>query len=779
MVRTRSAIPPQLLPVVIVVAVAAAVSTACSAEEESAGNPTIERANGGAAGNGTAGSAGLPSGGGNGGSTGGSSAGSTSSAGAAGTGGSTGGAAGAGASGGAGSGAAAGAAGSGGTSGAAGTSGAGGGTPTNEPLVWAENPGVYEARAAGLLFEWIPTLEVTFAITDDGRVKLVLPATKKSLDGSNDLKPFVFDATHTRLRADDLAALLGDGLALPPGNHGFAVLWAKADAYDALTADPWNLFANPATYPQNSGQVDYVNISLVPETTKLPSASFSAGTAGHEIVLPKDLQRVAWLPHYQVLPYKLSLPARKGFGVTRILKDVSLDALYERVTHIQYAYSELDLVAASKKWRTLRAYQNDGGPASVQWVIDNAIIDKDFITAAELDENFGNRGEANHTQMAQDVLKGIYNRLKAEAGASSPADTRLYDDYFGALAGYDNAASFRYEFDATKLRAGLSSEDQARRRTDGGVSAYFSNGAYDCRNWNEGGYLDSFVRVAEGTRLYNLIYDQEKKHMAAPDRRVLTFGWTNAEGVNAENYRSGSKYRLHFPDGDIIRQDVVGWAFHTMVNESFWALLLGEDYVLWHSSVPLLQDIHTFRDSWAAGAQGDNGTKWQKTGGEIVAYDPSNPSHPSRVEDPKGQFPNNPHMGESGAFAGAYLYGQIASVEDRVSESVAYCEFTYQGADGLSQNGYPDGAKPKLGSSGTAELSRFGVASYGQDNIVGMFEQKKPICVVTRGKQGAAVIFHRPFAGLAEITTVKLAAPDGTTRSFTVTGNTLHVLALD
>jgi hypothetical protein len=755
----------------------------CTAEEDEAGVPPFSSGRGNAGASGQAGlggsSAGSPAMPGNGGTSGSGQGGEPALGGGAGS---------AGAAGMTSDGGAGGSSSAGRGSGGANNAGAGGGgtggtggqstTPPNEPLVWAENPGVYSAHEAGMLFEWIPTLEVTFEVTADGRVKLKLPATKKSLDGNNDLQPFVFDATHTRLSEAERTALLGDGLKLPPGNHGFAVLWAKADNYDALTNDPWTLFGNPATFAANSGQVDYVNISLVPETTRLESVVFGASTQGHEIGLPKDLQRVAWLPHYQVLPYELTLPPRKGFGVTRILKDVPFDELYKRVTHIQYAYSELDLVAPSKKWRTLRAYQNDGGPASVQWVVDNAVIDKDFITAAELDENFGNRGEASHTQMAQDCLKGIYGRLKSEGGANSPAETRLYDDYFGALAGYDNAVSFRYAFDGDKFRTGLSSEDQARRRAEGDLSAYFSNGAYAYRNWNEGGYLDSFVRVAEGTRLYNVIYDQEKKHMAAPDRRVLTFGWTNAEGVNAENYRSGSKFRLHFPEGDIIRQDVVAWAFHTMVNESFWALLLGEDYVLWHSSVPLLQDIHTFRDSWSAGADGANGTKWQPNGGEVVTYDPSNPTQPGRVEDPQGQFPNNPHLGESGAFAGAYLYGQIAAVEDRVSESVSYCSFTYQGSDGLSQNGYPNGPTPKAGSLGNAELSRFGVANYGQDNIVASFEQKKPICVLTRGKQGSAVIFHRPFAGLAETTTVTLTTPSGEAKTFSVAGNTLHVLAL-
>lgn len=41
-------------------------------------------------------------------------------------------------------------------------------------------------------------------------------------------------------------------------------------------------------------------------------------------------------------------------------------------------------------------------------------------------------------------------------------------------------------------------------------------------------------------------------------------------------------------------------------------------------------------------------------------------------KSPAGQFPNNPDLGESGAFAGAWLVGQITAASDRVSGTVAY-----------------------------------------------------------------------------------------------------------
>ena len=225
-----------------------------------------------------------------------------------------------------------------------------------------------------------------------------------------------------------------------------------------------------------------------------------------------------------------------------------------------------------------------------------------------------------------------------------------------------------------RLEKGLSSEEMAAKRisNDGQFSDcyYFSKGAYKYRNWMEGGYLDSFAHLPEGIRIYNEIYNYERKYMAAPDRRVLKFSWSNAEGVNSNMYRSGTKSRLHFENGDIIRQDVVSWPFQMMLNESFWAILLGNDFVLWHSNVPLVQDPLTFRDSGASGA---GKTQWQPTGGEIVDFNPQDPAQPQRVHSDKGQFPNNPHVGESGAFAGAWLVGQITAVSDRTSKTLGVC----------------------------------------------------------------------------------------------------------
>ena len=156
--------------------------------------------------------------------------------------------------------------------------------PAHEPApqakpAWAggvfENPGVYSQIIKGQRYEWIPTEDVNFVIQPDGRVKIVAPPTKKSFDGANDCQRFLYDHTHKRLNPAEEAALFGDGLLLPAGNYGFAILWENAKSYDEVFNRPWDLTSNPETYRANSTDVDYVYLSVVP--TVVPRFHHGAG----------------------------------------------------------------------------------------------------------------------------------------------------------------------------------------------------------------------------------------------------------------------------------------------------------------------------------------------------------------------------------------------------------------------------------------------------------------------------------------------------------------------
>jgi hypothetical protein len=629
-----------------------------------------------------------------------------------------------------------------------------------------QNPGVQSQIVNGLRYEWIPTRDVNFQIQADGKVKIIAPLTKQSFNGANTCQRFIYDHAHTRLSAADASALFGSGLMLPVGNHGFAILWLNATSYDDVLARGWDLTANPATYPGNSTKVDYFNLSIVPVTPPAPPSG-----QVQEIILPWDLQRVSWLPHYQLLPENLNLPANKGFGITRMLMDIPLDQVYQKVTQIQYMYGFLDLVPNARKWKVMRAYPGESNTQLIQ----QAPVDENFGYMSQMDEDFGNMGDPNHLQRAQQVLQGIYQRLVNERGITSPNQTRMYDDYFSDFGGYSVSENFRFGFNAANMVTGLSSQTEARQQASGAESAYFSQGAINFRNWIQGGYLDSFERIPEAIRIYNEIYNFEKRFMAAPDRRVAKMGWANAEGVNSEMFRHGTESRLHFANGDIIRSVEITWPFHMMLNEGFWTVLLGNDYYLWHSSVPLVTGIQYWGDSWAAGA---GPSLWQPTGGSITTYDPNNPSHPARTNSPLGQFPTNPHLGESGGFAGAWLVSQLTTASERISQTMEYCPFSYRINGGSVQAGYYNGNNPSNGSLGNAKLSRYGVANYGQANIVKTFEARKPICIYTAGANGGAVIYHNPYSGLADVNDITITTPAGQ-RTFQVTGNSLHVFYLN
>ena len=70
------------------------------------------------------------------------------------------------------------------------------------------------------------------------------------------------------------------------------------------------------------------------------------------------------------------------------------------------------------------------------------------------------------------------------------------------------------------------------------------------------------------------------------------------------------------------------------------------------------------------------------------------------------------------------------------------------------------------------------MANEGQSNIVDSFVARKPICVRTEGKDGAALIFHNVYGRLTDRCDVTAATELGP-KTFTVRGNDLHVFLLD
>ncbi len=621
------------------------------------------------------------------------------------------------------------------------------------------NPGVYSRQDNGILYEWIPSEHVSVEIRD-GRVRIIAPETKPSWNGKGNCRRFLFgDIYDNRLPEHEEKALFSDGLALPPGNYGFRIVYASANDYDHLVANLWNLMGmGSGTADDNSAMMETLYLSVT-----------SAGSERPGIGVPADLLRASWLPHYQLLPYDLELPEGKGFGITRYITGIPKEALFRKTTHIQYVYSWLDNMPSGRKWKNLRAYDNTGQPTGPGWVIANTAIDKNFITIAELAENYGNiDGDCPRCyEKAEEVFRGLYARYQKELGVKSPAETRLYDDYFGGLYGY--SVEMNFQAPVTHLKRALSSVDFARNRyINGGweLSNYFGKGAYEYRNYRLAGYLGNMFNTLTEGGLYNNLFNLEKVNLAVPDRRLLKNGWQTAEAVGVDRITAaGTFQRLKLNGGDILTLTPNSWPLHTMLAESFFHLLLGNDYILWNSNIPMSTDPAHFEQSWYGG-QDDWKTKWQPNGKAAVTYNPGNPAHPRKGKGPEGSiFPEAPLQGETGAFVGAWLYSRISTASDRVSRSVRYCDFSVNGK----------AYSPPKGRKGDGSLSSRIGQNPGQDWIVTAHEQKAPVCICTEGAGGKAVIYQNPHAGLTGKQVLKTENGLDTE----VTGNRLYVFYVE
>lgn len=614
------------------------------------------------------------------------------------------------------------------------------------PATGFYNPGVYNKEEHGILYEWIPS-EMVDVQVENGRVRLIAPETKHSWNGTNVCKRFVLgDIFDNKLSDADERALFGDGLALPSGNYGFKILYLNAGNWDAANANMWKMvgYGSPGGEGySNSAQAETIQLSI---------------TDGSRIQgLDANLWRTSWIPQYQVLPYSLRLPENKAFGVTRYLTSVPKDSLLSKLTHLQYIYSWLDNVDKGRTWRNLQALTHEGfqGP---DWHIRNAILSKGYILMSEYAENYGNKyGCPPCYDKAEEVYKGIYDRFQREQGVTSPEQTWLGSDYFSAL--YGGSLSIPFDNRSTTLSTGLSSIRYARSYIYDGTwseSAYFTRGWYTYRNFLSAGYLGNLLAMAGKPAFYSRLYEHEKANLAIPDRKKITYATNAQEGLHMDKVTiSGTWYRMPLEGGELLRADGIIHPFQTMLSDSFYALLLGNAYIIWESNVTLNTDPYTFQPSWFGGYD-EGKTKWKPTGGSTGVYKPGSYGPPEKKAD--GQFPEKPMTGDQGAWMGAKLYESIAGRVDQLW----YPDYTLNGKTVVA----------KRGSKGQS-LSYQAVQNEGQDNIVKVYEAKLPVVMKGRGQKGDVIIYQNPNAGLTEEQGVEVEG-----KFFKVVGNRLNVIRL-
>ncbi len=110
----------------------------------------------------------------------------------------------------------------------------------NNPNGLLENPGVESALVSGKLHETISEAQAYLESLPDGKVKLHALATRSSFDGTRTCNRFITGGNDSQtLEPSDEAALVGAGLALPPGLHTFWVHYYAASSMQQVYDNPW------------------------------------------------------------------------------------------------------------------------------------------------------------------------------------------------------------------------------------------------------------------------------------------------------------------------------------------------------------------------------------------------------------------------------------------------------------------------------------------------------------------------------------------------------------
>jgi hypothetical protein len=602
--------------------------------------------------------------------------------------------------------------------------------------LWA---GTYQQTIDNRLFTWIPSRDAILMPQPNGSVILKAPETKSSFLGGNTCRRFVYDDNYRRLGDRFLNDLFSGGVFLPDGHYHYLIHYFNAPNYDTVDAEAWKIAGNPATYRIYSASPEAISFSI---------ETFGSGSEPNRVTVPATQERASWLITNQYLPENLTLPAGKDFGITRMHWDVvpndklaSINTVLNKVTQIQVAgRQELDAIHPDRLWDCIT-----GTGQTAQQIAGGIRLSPKHGVMGQMKEQGISNAEL------EQAFRLMYQRLQNEFGVTNPNQTKLYEDYFASTDGYGNGAVFNLDRNSyQEKKRQLSSRFEAMKLYGFETkpnSEYFLSNAVSYRNRAASGYLDSYQRTPNGIMLFRLIFEYEKSYMSANDRNVMCMSWAESEGVNSEPTRSGIKYRLRLPGGDLLRPQSVGLPFEMLKNQSFFALLLGTSYTLWNDSTNLVKDIKY----WVPSSKGGTIEFHEENEPFPKPWDIHNSKHPKPVESPllvngrQTMFPSAPQTGEQAAWVGAYLYSQISTSSDRVSQSIRYASFSYRVNDGATQTGYRDGNEPVNGSLGNPEITRAGVLNEGQHNIVDLWEFQKPIVIVTRGGNGFAVIIKNVF----------------------------------
>lgn len=369
----------------------------------------------------------------------------------------------------------------------------------------------------------------------------------------------------------------------------------------------------------------------------------------------------------------------------------------------------------------------------------------------------------------QEIYQALFNIIKAaDNTVNVAADTELYGDYFEGLNGYSTDLSFMSANYAT-LRSYMMSESAAR-----GNSLFYTTNSGAFRNRIVGGYFDGIRVMYDGSGIFSQILSMERAFMALNTNKVGVFGWGSFEGVGRA--LDGAKWqRLPVQGGDIIRLARAQGSFAMTEQQAFFALFIGNTYVMWNDNTPYNTNINCWDYAYIGGNEPWK-TRWQPNGGAEVQYDASNPTHP--VRDPGKQctspWSDSAAPNLNGAYSGIYLYDQIKT---RCNVKIKYAPFNYTDAGG-NKTGYASGNNPVLGSKGDASVNTFGNSNYGQYNIVDQVEAGKPLVYEGYGSGGTMVAILNMKAGLTESVTYNITTTNNGAQTITHVGPNLGIYTI-
>lgn len=513
---------------------------------------------------------------------------------------------------------------------------------------------------------------------------------------------------------------------------------------------------------------------------------------------PRVLVEPCWSPVWQ-LDESLSMPLGpdKVFGITARIVGNPKSRVLTKVTHYQAFGSDAntsDPTPASTRWLNLRGQGRDPNSAANSLELDVNQV----VMTQTMEDGFT-------VAQAEQTLSNQYQRLVTAFGVTHPNQTNIIADYWdifmesthieGLFPKTNSESGLANQY--TALRAGMSSQTMARKLWDygnrdfsGPETDYTRLGYNAYRNWYIGGYLNGPDRTAEDVRAYQTPYNLEKSILASPDSKVFIYGWPSFENAGGEQpiLGFGDWPRIHFdsPAGDIMLNQLIQAAHATVMEDVFWALLIGNGWIGWDVFHQYSPDINDWYRTGFGETEFDRATwktRWQPQGGQDYEYENAPQPKPSMIELPgstahdarRDRFPERPCTGEQGGACGAWYYSQI---RNSVNNFVEFATFTYS-KNGSQVNGYYNGTTPTNGSLGNARVSRQFAPNYGQDNIVRQAENELPIVLHGKGNTGKqCVIIKNKWAGVFETATY-LITYLGVVHECTVTGRGLHVFQLD